>query len=288
MPHINLLSQNSRECLEIVVEASSVPISLRGVYYWRSGSVTQELKGTALTNFLFKRMGLTWDRIIEEKASLEDIDEKAIYQFKRDALKAGRLPDLRDLSVREVLSNLRLITRNGLTRAAIVLFGKDPGEFYPNLFVKIGRFGNSDIDLLFQEVCEGNLILMLPDVLEQLEKKFLIKPVRFEGIHRIEELEYPVTALREILLNAVVHRDYLGSMTQIKVYDDRLSVWNAGRLPEELTIAQLFQVHQSIPRNPLIAEVCYKAGYIDSWGRGVGKISESCRQAQLRRKFYTY
>ena len=75
-----------------------------------------------------------------------------------------------------------------------------------------------------------------------------------------------MAALREMLLNALVHRNYLGSMTQLKVFDDRLSLWNAGRLPAELMIEKLFQVHESIPRNPLIAEVCYRAGYIDSWG----------------------
>ena len=87
---------------------------------------------------------------------------------------------------------------------------------------------------------EGNLIYMLPDILEQLERKFLIKPVRFEGLQRIEELEYPVEALREMLLNALVHRNYLGSMIQLKVYDNRLTLWNAGSLPEELSIEQLF------------------------------------------------
>ena len=65
---------------------------------------------------------------------------------------------------------------------------------------------------------------MLRDVMEQLEKKFLIKPIRFEGLQRIEELEYPVPALREMLLNAMVHRNYLGSMIQMKVYDDRLTL----------------------------------------------------------------
>ena len=155
------------------------------------------------------------------------------------------------------------------------------GVFYPNLFVKIGRFGIKDVDLRFQEVCEGNLIQILRDVMEQLEKKFLTKPIRFEGIQRIEELEYPVAALREILLNALVHRNYLGSMTQMKVYDDRLTLWNAGALPEEMTIERLYQPHESIPRNPLIAEVCYKAGYIDSWGRGVEKITDACRKSGL-------
>lgn len=281
MPHVNLLQDDGKSYIEIIVEPSNVPISLRGSYYWRSGSVKQELKGQALNDFLMKKMGMSWDRAVEEKATLQDIDEYAIEYFRKDAARAGRLSDLSDLSDHEVLKKLRLLTRDGLTRAAIVLFGKNPGEFYPNLFVKIGRFGTSDVDLRFQEVCEGNLIQMLRDVMEQLEKKFLIKPVRFEGIQRIEELEYPVAALREMLLNALVHRNYFGSMTQMKVYNDTLTLWNAGTLPEELSIEKLFQVHESIPRNPLIAEVCYRAGYIDSWGRGIQKIADSCKDAGL-------
>lgn len=281
MPEVNLLHADKKAYLEIIVEPSTVPISLRGSYYWRSGSVKQELKGHALTEFLLKRTGITWDRVIEERASPDEIDEVAINQFKKDATRAGRLPDLNQLSVEDILRKLRLMTGEGLTNAALVLFGKDPGAFIPNLFVKIGRFGESVVDMRFQEVCEGNLIQLLGDVMEMLEKKFLIKPVRFEGIHRIEELEYPVPALREMLLNALVHRNYLGSMIQIKVFDDRLSIWNAGQLPEELTIEKLFQQHESVPRNPLIAEVCYKAGYIDSWGRGIEKITEACRQAGL-------
>ncbi len=122
---------------------------------------------------------------------------------------------------------------------------------------------------------------MLREVMEQLEKKFLIKPIRFKGIHRIEELEYPVAALREMLLNALVHRNYLGSMIQLKVYDNRLTLWNAGTLPLKLPIEKLHELHESIPRNPLIAEVCYKAGCIDSWGRGVEKITEACKAAKL-------
>ena len=281
VPSINLLNESGREYLEIIVDSSTVPISLRGSYYWRSGSVKQELKGHALTNFLLKKVGMTWDRLVEERAALNDIDESSIEKFKMDAARAGRLPDLSGLSVEEILTKLRLLTRDGLTNAALVIFGKDPGMFFPNLFVKIGRFVRSMVDMRFQEVCEGNLIRLLDDVMEMLEKKFLIKPIRFEGIRRIEELEYPKSALREMLLNALVHRDYLGSMTQIKVFDNQISVWNSGLLPEELTIQKLFKPHESVPRNPLIAEVCYKVGYIDSRGRGVEKITDACKQAGL-------
>jgi ATP-dependent DNA helicase RecG len=84
-----------------------------------------------------------------------------------------------------------------------------------------------------------------------------------------------------MLLNALVHRNYMGSMTQLRVMDDRLSLWNAGTLPLELTVEKLFQAHRSIPRNPLIAEVCYRVGYIDSWGRGIEKITDACKAAGL-------
>jgi len=84
-----------------------------------------------------------------------------------------------------------------------------------------------------------------------------------------------------MLLNALVHRNYMGSMTQLRVIDDRLSLWNAGTLPLELSVEKLFQTHRSIPRNPLIAEVCYRVGYIDSWGRGIEKITDACKAAGL-------
>jgi ATP-dependent DNA helicase RecG len=83
------------------------------------------------------------------------------------------------------------------------------------------------------------------------------------------------------VLNALVHRSYMGAMTQIRVYDDKLNVWNAGELPKEISIEQLMKAHPSIPRNPLIADVCYLAGYIDTWGRGIQKIVSACRESGL-------
>lgn len=131
MPQVNLLYETDKSYIEIIVDPSSVPISLRGSYYWRSGSTKQELKGNALTDFLFKKSGMTWDRVIEEKVTMDDIDEASIERFRIDARKSGRLPDLSDVSARAILTKLRLLTRDGLTRAALVLFGKDPENSIP-------------------------------------------------------------------------------------------------------------------------------------------------------------
>jgi ATP-dependent DNA helicase RecG len=149
------------------------------------------------------------------------------------------------------------------------------------MVVKLGRFGTTDDDLRFQETEEGNIIQLLKEVPDQLNHKFFTKPVDFEGLQRIEKGEYPVAALREMLLNALVHRDYMGSMVQIRMYDNRFSIWNEGFLPQGLTLEALKRQHPSRPRNPLIAEVCFKGGYIDAWGRGTLKIINSCKEAGL-------
>lgn len=80
------------------------------------------------------------------------------------------------------------------------------------MVVKSGRFGITDDDLKFHVTSEGNLIHLLKEVSEQLNHKFFTKPIDFEGLQRIEKGEYPVAAVREMLLNALVHRDYMGSM----------------------------------------------------------------------------
>ncbi len=162
-----------------------------------------------------------------------------------------------------------------------MLFGKDPGRFYPNTFVKVGRFDNDDFTIRFQELEDGNIIQILEGVLRTLDRKFLIRNISFEGMNRIETLEYPVPALREVLLNALIHRNYMGAPTQIRVYDNKMFVWNDGGLPETITLQQLTQSHSSHPRNPVLAGACFLGGYIDSWGSGIMKIVNSCKAAGL-------
>jgi len=278
---VNLLQDDDKYYIEIVVQPYSVPISLRGRYYYRSGSVKQELTGAALNEFLLKRAGHTWDDVIEEDASFDDIDEETIKKYLRKANEAGRLPDVEGLSFHKLLEKLRLAKNGKLKRAAIVLFGKDPGRFYPNTFVKIGKFDDDGFTIRFQETEDGNIIQVLDKVLRTLDYKFLIRNISFVGMNRVETLEYPVPALREMLLNALIHRNYMGAPTQLRVYDNKLTLWNHGMLPDGITLDKLTQNHSSYPRNPILAEACFLGGYIDSWGSGIMKIMDSCKAAGL-------
>ena len=278
---INLQEISAKKFIEIKINPYSVPVSLRGRYYYRSGSTKMELTGLELNEFLLKKAGKTWDDVVEEGATMKDIDEASIAKFIEDSKEKARMPETRGLSAFQILEKLQLTEGRKLKRAAIVLFSKNPNQFYPNVLVKIGRFGKDSTDLKFHEVVEGNLIHMLNEVQAQLNHKFLSRPVDFVGMQRIEKDEYPVAALREMLLNALVHRTYMGAHVQLRVYDDKLSIWNEGGLPLGLTLEELKGEHNSRPRNPKIAEACFKAGYIDTWGRGTLKIINACKEAGL-------
>ena len=278
---VNLKEENGLSYIEIVVKPYGVAISYRGSYYYRSGSVKSELTGAALNDFLLKKSGLTWDEVIEERASMADIDHDSIVRYLQFASMGDRLPNVTGLDDYQILEKLRLVESGKLKRGAIIMFGKDPNRFYPNVQLKIGRFIN-DSEFRYQEVIEGNLIKIFEDSLEILEYKFIIREVEIKDYFRVQKKgNYPREALREMVLNALVHRNYMGPMIQMRVYDDKITLWNLGQLPDSLTAEGLTQFHASYPRNPLIAGACFKATLIDSWGSGINKIMTACKNEGL-------
>ena len=279
---VNLLEESGKQYIEIVVHSYDVPISYHGKYHFRSGSTKQELQGAALNEFLLRKAGKTWDDVVEPNAALDDIDEKAIEAFKRGAVKSNRLPQVEDENdIMQIFKNLRLTDGEKLKRSAVLLFGKDPRNFFINAFIKIGKFGKTDDELLSQEVIEGNAFELANQTLEILDKKYFTKLISYDGLHRVETTEYPYEAIREVLLNAIVHRQYQGAPIQISIYDDKLMIWNYGTLPESITLEDLKHKHASHPRNPILADVFFKGGLIESWGRGTLKIISECKAAGL-------
>ena len=276
---VNLKQVNGLDYIEIIVEPCNIPIAYKGTYHYRSGSTKQELRGTALQQFILKKMGRTWDDITYDRATLDDIDRKAIDYFLRKGIKSQRVPeDLRNASTEDVLTSLHLIDDEGhLKNAALLLFGKDPLKFFTSVRFKIGRFGIDEGDLLIQDVIEGNIIQMVDRVMEVLKAKYLVSPVRFEGMQRIEELEIPIVALREILYNSVTHKDYAGPDIQMHVYNDHVEIWNEGELPIGYDEEVLYGKHSSKPRNRNIADTMFKAGFIDTRGVATQKLATVSR-----------
>ena len=178
---VNLYEQDGLDYIELVIEPSNVAISYKGKYYYRSGSTMQELNGVALQQFLLKKMGRSWDDITNDRATLDDIDRKAIDYFLKKGIEAQRIPESeRDASTKDVLESLGLLDENGnLKNASVLLFGKNPQKFFPSAVFKIGRFGKDEADLMFQDVIEGNIIQMADRVMEALQECSVMRHWRY-------------------------------------------------------------------------------------------------------------
>ena len=278
---VNLHHKDDLDYISIGIEPSNVPISFRGKYYCRSGSTMQELNGSALQQFVLKRMGRSWDDIPNEHATIKDLDRKAIKYFLDNGIAADRIDKSEsNSSTQRVLENLGLITEDGkLKNAALLLFAKNPRRYFTCVEFKIGRFRRNVADLIIQDVIEGNIIQMTDRVVQVLKAKYLTSPIHYEGMKRREPLEVPEEALREILYNAIAHKDYTGAPIQMRVWDDYVEIWNEGGLPIGYTPDTLLKKHSSRPRNRNIANAFFKAGFIESWGRGYEKIFEGFKAA---------
>ena len=289
VPDVKQLTKDDIEYIEITVKASNVPILLDGICYYRSGATNQLLKGDSLHTFVLKKMGLSWDDIPVNDATIEkDIDRNAIDFFINKAKKSGRIPGITlDDNTETILENLNLITPDGkLKNAAILLFGKQPDKFFVSNGFKIGRFVSDESDLIIQDEIKGNIIQMTEKVIETLMSKYLVFHISYEGLQRIETLEIPEQALRELIYNAICHKAYPGEQVQMKIYNDRISLYNYGSLPDGFTVENLLQEHSSRQRNQNIARVFYLAGFIEAWGRGFRKIHNEFEKAGLDQPVY--
>jgi ATP-dependent DNA helicase RecG len=278
-PEIDTLDIKGGRVLALKVARSSYPVSYEGRYYERVGNTTREIAKEKLQALLSKSN--PWD-CLTDKFSFEEIDTETVDRFIRLAVEKNRLPNgsLKE-SYEVILKKLGLITDGELSNGALLLFGKNPQEHFINLCVRLGRFKTA-IEIIDDKWVRGNLFGQFEGALSIL-KQFMGVRYEIKGVEREDIWDYPIPAIREALLNALIHRDYfnIANFIQIKVYDDRLWFFNQGKLPEGITIEDLKKPHGSYLRNPLIAKVFYLAGYIEQYGSGTVRMVEWMKEVGL-------
>ncbi len=289
-PFVREENQNGKSILNIEVPCPSFPVSYDGKFYIRVGSTTQALSGIELSSFLLEKTGDSWDELptsVKVDQLDEVLDAESIEKFK--VLARQRLPLIEQDATKSILQKLNLVTGDGrITRAGILLFGKNPQKYFISAYSRVGRFKNNTIILDTVEV-KGNLFRQLDGILEAIKKHInvmfdsSVRELSLEGVARREIWDYPLDALREAAINALVHRDYLDTSAsiEVRIYDDQLILSNPGKLMPPLTIEQLKEKHSGRQRNPLIATVFYYANLIESWGSGTLKMIDLCKKQNL-------
>ena len=274
--------------MEISVQPYPFAISCDGKYYKRFGSVLHELNGLELQNFLLEKARMTWDAVPMPGVRAEDLSKDAIEAFRKKAIAKKRMQKSEASAPDEVLlHDLKLYDQNRLVRAAALMFHPDPEQFVTGAYIKIayfapvGAYGQNKVDdIIYSDDVHGPLMTQVDKAIDVIYTKYLKALISYDGLQRIETYMWPKEGFREVLLNSVNHKAYeTGIPIQIRVYDDKITIWNDGQWPDRIDVDKVYERHPSIPHNPKMADVFYRSGEIESWGSGFDKIKTECDKA---------
>ena len=274
---VNLLSVDSKEYIEISVSASSDPVNYKGEYHYRSGSTKQLLQGPVLTQFLLNRTRTIWDAVPVDGVEFKDLDKESFDIFRREAKKSGRMT-AQDLAMtnKELLDNLNLTVNGKLTRAAVLLFHRQPERWFCGAYVKIGFFGDGP-DLQYQDEIYGSLFIQADRVVELIYLKYFKARISYDGLIRVERYPIPKDVMREAVFNALMHSNYdSGVQIQIRIHENLVLISNDCVFPTNWTAETLMRRHRSEQYNPKIANAFFRAGYVEAWGRGIENMCKLC------------
>ncbi|GAB1453586.1 hypothetical protein MASR2M47_36420 [Draconibacterium sp.] len=220
----------------------------------------------------------------------ENLEFKSNNQFKTDDISLKKVQNAIDIinqtETKIIDDPITFLVKNDLlrdgllTNAAFLLFtGKD------TVFttIELGRFQSDTI--IKDSTRTKTDILSQIDFVMEFVKKHINKEVIITGRpQNTQKWQYPLEAIREIISNMVIHRDYRSSSDSIvKIYDERIEFYNPGRLPESITVDDLLSNnYKSTPRNKLIADFCKSIGLIEKYGSGIQRIVKYFSESDLQ------
>jgi ATP-dependent DNA helicase RecG len=278
-----------REVVALVVEDGRDvrPFTYEGRAYERVGSTTRRMPQAKYEKTLLDRAHGTrrWENEPTEGLELRHIDRSEVFRIVEAARSAGRLVGPVGTRLADVLDRLKLRREGKILQAAVVLFGKEFLPDYPQCELRMARFRGTDkTEFLDQRNVRGPAFKLLEEGQLFCQRHLPIPGKIVPGkLQREDKPLIPPDAMREILVNALIHRDYsiAGGAISLAIFDDRVEVWSAGRFPTGITPAMLTRQHLSVLRNPIIADIFHRAGLIEQWGRGTNRVIEMCHTAGI-------
>ena len=289
LPVERLPISSGREVLVMRVDGTSdsIPFTYDGRPYERIGSTTRKMAQDTYEKLLLERTHSKrrWENLPADVLTLKDIDREEVFRIIGIAQSVGRLIGPVGRSLSDVLDRLGLRENGQLLQAAVVLFGKTFLPHYPQCELRMARFRGTDLaEFLDQRQIRGPAFKLLEEAELFCQRHFPMPGKIVPGqMRRVEKPLIPPDAMREILINALIHRDYTvaGGAVSLAIFDNRVEVWSAGEFPRGITPALLKRRHLSVQRNPIIADMFYRTGLIEKWGRGTNRVTEMCRAVNI-------
>lgn len=267
-----------------VPQGADKPYSLDRVFYVRVGKQTFRADADTTATIVGDAAAkLTrWEAEPLPGFEIDDCDQFELESTRIEILDSGRLGSRFLDEDLDLLQRLQLTQRGQLTNGAAVLFARDPLSWSPNLAIRIVSFvSEKTADIANDTMITGPAVSSFHDAVTKIQQLTGYSG-RFgnESVEREDVPAYPVYALREGLVNAIVHRDYtlLGGKILVEIYPNHLTIQNPGRLPTGWKVADLKKKHGSVPFNPNIARVFYLRRLMEQLGIGTQKVVDECKK----------
>ena len=267
-----------------VIEYPVKPVSIRGKYLKRIGSSNHVLGIDEITNEHLKTINSSWDFYVDPNHSLDDLSAEKIARF-ADKIRQSESIGQIGLSDVDLLNKLEFLRGGRVTFGAYLLFAK---TYCAISDVQAGRFKGDTVIIdsisfdtdLFQEV-EGLIAF--------IKKHLMVKYIITGEPQRTERFDYPLDAIREIVVNMVVHRDYRDSSASVvKIFDNRIEFYNPGKLYGGITVQDLLSgKYTSKSRNKLIAKAFKEAEIIERYGSGIMRVRKICKEYGVKEPEFT-
>ena len=279
IPDVEILTIDNKTVVALTIQEYPVkPISTRGKYFKRVGQSNHLLNIEEIANEYLKTINSSWDFYIDPHHSLSDLSEEKIKRFTDKIRKSDIFQQ--EISDWEILNKLEIIRKGELTFGAYLLFVNDYCSISD---VQIGRF-KSDITIIDSLSLNTDLFREIDDIIAFIKKHLKVEYIITGNPQRTERLDYPLDAIREIVVNLVVHRDYRESSASIiKIFDNRIEFYNPGKLYGGITVQDLLSGnYTSKSRNKLIAKVFKEVGMIERYGSGIIRVRNICNEYGIR------
>ena len=277
IPDIETIRHNGKTIVKVIINEYPIkPVCTRGRYFKRVENANHLLSVSEVVDLHLQSLNSSWDAYPDPVHAIDDISidkvQEAIETMMRNHMTIVENP----LSF---LAKYNLLRENKLTNAAYLLFKKKESV---DTAIELGRF-QTEIIIKDSRRSKSDVIAQIDEVLEFVKKHINKEVIITAKPHNIQRWQYPIEALREIITNMVVHRDYrLSSDSIVKIFDHKIEFYNPGRLPDSITIQDLLNNnYRSTPRNKLLADFFKDLGLIEKYGSGIQRIINYFREEQL-------
>ena len=276
--------QGQQLILVNVWKGTKQPYIFKGGIYFRAGSTTVKSSSKQLADIIHSRpeSNTRWEVKSAIEVREQDIDLNEVLDCIKDASGSGRGENIASDPL-QFLNKYGLYKNGDFTNAAVLLFGKNPVQYFPQVRVRLAVFKTDKAGerMIYDKHIEQNLFQTVRQVTDFFDLAYGISSsFKSNDWKRNDVPGFPRLAVREAVLNAIIHRDYSShsSSIAIHIYPKKLVISSYGKFPKGVTIKSLSEDHLSVPVNPDIAHIFFLRRWIEKIGRGTLKMIAQCQE----------